>query len=333
MSLSHTRLLAAGHALPTTCLTNAQLVAQLAERGIETSADWIETRTGITQRYVVGEGENTATLARAAVENALHNAGLTAADVDVLLVATCTPNLTFPSTAAILHGQLGLKKTATVLDVNAACSGFIHALAVAQGLLKPGQTAVVVGAECFSKVVDWADRTTCVLFGDGAGAVILRAEAAPQQSPRGILGVELGADGTLAEALFSTGGVATTGTAGAVAMQGREVFKHAVRQMGQAAHAGGGSTLKACGKTVNEIDWLVPHQANVRILEAAAAGLGLPLDKVIITAPQHANTSAASIPLALSVAVADGRIKPGQLLLLQAFGAGFVWSEAAVVWG
>jgi 3-oxoacyl-[acyl-carrier-protein] synthase III len=318
-------LMATGHGLPHKTVSNAEIVEQLAAQGIQTSTDWIETRTGITQRYVVAEGESTFTLARTSVEQALHNAKLTPQDIDVLIVATCTPDLTFPSVAALIHGALGLKKSAVVLDVNAACSGFIHALAVAKGLLKAGQTAVVVGAECFSKVVDWADRTTCVLFGDGAGAVVMQCTQGPANT--GVLGINLGADGSMASALKSTGGVATTSSAGVVSMNGREVFKHAVRQM-STAHV-----LAEAGLTTADVDWLVPHQANVRILEAAAEGMNIPLSKVIITAPLHANTSAASIPLALHVAVSDGRLKPGQLLLLQAFGAGFVFSEALIRWG
>lgn len=323
------RLVSTGSALPARAVTNAELVADFAARGIETSAEWIESRTGITQRYIVGEGESTFTLARTAMERALAAAGLQVADVDVLVVATCTPDKTFPSVAALIHGALAMKPTAAVLDINAACSGFIHALAVARGLLKPGQNAVVIGAECFSKIVDWNDRATSVLFGDGAGAVVLRCDApGAGGTVAGILGLTLGAEGAMAPALMSSGGVATTQTAGYVQMNGREVFKHAVRQMG-----GMPAVLADAGLTPADVDWVVPHQANVRILEAAAAALGVDFSRVVVTVPVHANTSAASIPLALDVAVRDGRIRAGQKILLQAFGAGFVWSDALVIWG
>lgn len=312
-------VLSVAGALPRTCVSNARLVAQLAQKGVETSAEWIESRTGITQRYICAEGENTATLATQATQKALEKAGITPQDVDILVVGTCTPARVFPSTAALIHGALGLPAHAAVLDVNAACSGFLHSLAVAQGLLRTlphARTAVVVGADVFSPILDWADRSTCVLFGDGAGALVLSKTEAPNT---GLLGVSMGANGALADALTSTGH--------GVTMNGREVFKNAVRHMGTAP-----ALLAQHGLTLDNMDWFVPHQANARILSAAAEGLGVPQEKVIQTVQLHANTSAASIPLALAQASQDGRIQKGQLLLLQAFGAGLTWSEALLRW-
>ncbi len=335
MSLPYTsvpvRVVATGSALPATCLSNAQFIAR---HNIESSDDWIRSRTGITQRYMVNESESTFTLARDAAQRALQTAGVDAAQVGILLVATCTPNLTFPSVAAMVHGALGLPAQCVVLDVNAACSGFIHALSVANGLLQttPHTYALVVGAETFSNVLDYSDRTTSVLFGDGAGAILLKKDqSAPGSTPSGLLGFVLGADGTKGPDLQSTAGVAQGRTAGTVQMNGREVFKHAVRQMGSAADIE--AVLTPHNLTMADIDWVVPHQANLRIIEAAAQSLGMPMEKVIVTVDIHANTSAATIPLALDVAVRDGRIKPGQLVLLQAFGAGFAWSTAAIRWG
>ena len=332
MSLPHPtptiiRALATGSALPATCLSNAEFIAR---HNLESSDEWIVTRTGITQRYMVKDGESTFTLARDAAQRALHTAGVDAAQVGILLVATCTPNLTFPSVAAMVHGALGLPAGCVVLDINAACSGFVHALAVANGLLRTTAHtyALVVGAETFSNVLDYTDRTTSVLFGDGAGAVLLKKETGDQG---GLLGFVLGADGSKGPDLQSTAGVAQGRSAGTVSMNGREVFKHAVRQMGNPDDIA--AVLAPHNLSQADIDWVVPHQANLRIIEAAAQSLGMPMEKVIVTVDIHANTSAATIPLALDVAVRDGRIQPGNLLLLQAFGAGFAWSTAAVRWG
>jgi 3-oxoacyl-[acyl-carrier-protein] synthase-3 len=322
------RILSTGSALPAKSWSNAALIA---EKAIESNDDWIRERTGITQRYMVGEGETTFTLARNATQQALARAGLNPTDIGILIVATCTPDLTFPSVAALIHGDLGLPAACTVLDVNAACSGFIHALAVARGLLLTGnaQYAVVVGAETFSNLMDWTDRTTCVLFGDGAGAVVLKKdEAAP--NTEGLLAIELGAEGACAKELQSTNGVARGQKAGTVLMNGREVYKHAVRQMGNVDDAT--NLLAAAGLKLSDVDWIVPHQANLRIIEAAAKSLDIPMSKVVVTVDIHANTSAATIPLALDVAARDGRLQPGNLILLQAFGAGFAWSSALLRW-
>jgi len=318
----HYPILSTGSALPSRVIANADLMAM----GVDTNDAWIVSRTGIRQRHWCGDGESTGTLALAAARQALARAKVDDSRVAVLLVATCTPDRTFPSVAAHLHGQLGLPKHCVVLDVNAACSGFVHALGVAQALLRPGQVALVVGAERFSNLLDLTDRSTCVLFGDGAGAMVLGCEALPSgQLPRGLLGVQLGADGAQEASLFSSGGPGTTRTAGTVQMQGQEVFRHAVRQMGQVPEL-----LKQHGLTLADVQWLVPHQANVRILEAAREALGLRAEQVVVTVAEHANTSGASIPLALDNARA--RFKTGDVLLLQAFGAGFVWGSALIRW-
>lgn len=319
------RVVSTGSALPKAVWSNADLIAA---KGLDSDDAWIRERTGITQRYIAGEGESTFTLARDAARQALERAGVSPAQVGVLVVATCSPDLSFPSVAALVHGDLGFGQNCAVLDINAACSGFIHGLAVARGLLDTmgGEFAVVVGAETFSNLVDWNDRGTCVLFGDGAGAVVLKRES----GERGILALELGADGTCAPLLQSTGGVARGQVAGHVLMNGREVYKHAVRQMGDKAAAE--RVLAEAGLGLDDVDWVIPHQANARIIEAAAQGLGLPHDRVVVTVDRHANTSAASIPLALDVAVNDGRVKAGNVLLLQAFGAGFAWSSAVLRW-
>lgn len=325
------RLIGTGSALPATRLTNAELIAA---RGLESSDDWIRERTGITQRYFVGDGETTFTLARTAAERALQSAGINASQVGAIIVATCTPDLTFPSVAAMLQGALGMPAQGMALDVNAACSGFIHALAVANGILQtmPYQYALVIGAETFSNLLDFSDRATCVLFGDGAGAVVLKKEQESTQLGKiGLLGFDLGTDGTKACELQSTAGVARGRNAGTVQMNGREVYKHAVRQMGSKETVA--NLLAPHGLTAENIDWVVPHQANLRIIEAAAQSLGLPPEKVVVTVDKHANTSAATIPLALDVAARDGRLKQGDLVLLQAFGAGFAWSTAALYWG
>lgn len=320
----HFPLISTGCALPKACVSNADLVL----RGVDTSDEWIVTRTGIGQRYICGEGESTFTLARDAARQALERAGVDPAEVGVVVVATCTPDLTFPSVAAMVQGALGLPSACAAMDVNGACSGFVMALATARGLLMQGmgRYALVIGAETFSRVVDWNDRGTCVLFGDGAGAVVMeRAEGA---ASRGLLAVELGMDGTQVDALKSSGGVSSTQTAGVVLMNGKEVFRQAVRQMGEVPAA----LLAEAGVDLEDVDWLVPHQANRRILEAAAAHLGVDPAKLVITVDQHANTSAASIPLALDVAVQDGRIVSGDLVLMQAFGAGLGWGGAVVRW-
>lgn len=325
------RVIGTGSALPAKVWTNEALIAA---KGLESSDQWIQERTGIAQRYMVEEGETTFTLARDAVAKALDAAGVGADKVGVLVVATCTPDLTFPSVAALVHGALGLAHGCVVLDINAACSGFVHGLAVARGLMLAGKAefGVVVGAETFSNLLDWNDRTTSVLFGDGAGAVVLKKDmrVGGYEGRRGILSIEMGADGALAPQLQSSGGVARGRVAGTVQMNGREVYKHAVRQMGSVSEAEG--LLTEAGLTIGDVDWVVPHQANKRIIEAAAQSLGIGMDKVVVTVDQHANTSAATIPLALDVAVRDGRIKADDIVMLQAFGAGFAWSGAVIRW-
>jgi 3-oxoacyl-[acyl-carrier-protein] synthase-3 len=320
-------VVATGRALPARVWTNHDLIAA---RHLDSTPEWIESRTGIAQRYLVGEGESTFTLARDAARAALAKAGVAPSSVGVVIVATCTPDLTFPSVAALVQADLGVGTQAVVLDVNAACSGFVHALAVADGLMaaQTADYALVIGAETFSNVVDWSDRATCVLFGDGAGAVLLRK--VPVADGRGLLAYELGADGHFAPELCASHGVARGRQAGVVQMNGREVFRQAVRQMGDLAQAQ--ALLAQVGAQMDDVDWVVPHQANVRILDAAATELGVPRGKVVVTVDRHANTSAASIPLALDVAVEEGKIQTGQLLLLQAFGAGFVWSSAVLRW-
>lgn len=322
------RVVGTGHSLPNAPISNAAFIAKYA---LESTSEWVESRTGITQRYHVTAGQTTATLATAAAEEALHHAGLAAADIDAIVVATCTPDYTFPSVATLVQAALGVPAGTIALDVNAACSGFIAALSIAQGLFATQphmQNIVVIGAETFSNVIDTTDRGTAVLFGDGAGALVLKRNTS--QENRGLLYVQQGADGRQAELLHSGTGVAVGQKAGAVQMQGAAVYKHAVRQMGDAAVAE--TFLAQSGHTLADVNWLVPHQANARIIEAAAQALNLPMAKVVMTVAQHANTSAASIPLALYTAATDGRIKAGDLVLLQAFGAGFTWGMASLVW-
>jgi 3-oxoacyl-[acyl-carrier-protein] synthase-3 len=322
------RIVGVGHSLPNAPLSNAALIAQ---HGLESTPDWIESRTGITQRYFVAAGQTTSTLATAAAQAALAQAGLEASQIQAVLVATCTPDFTFPSVAALVQAALGVPAGAVALDVNAACSGFIAALSLAQGFFATQpqlRQVLVIGAETFSNVLDFTDRSTCVLFGDGAGAVVLSRNEADET--RGLLQIAQGADGTQASLLHSQHGVARGRQAGTVQMQGAAVFKHAVRQMGDKAQAE--ALLAQSGHSLAEVRWLVPHQANARILEAAAAALEFPIDKVISTVGHHANTSAASIPLALSVAQQEGKLQPGDLLLLQAFGAGFTWGAASLIW-
>ncbi|MFZ2587407.1 MAG: beta-ketoacyl-ACP synthase III [Alphaproteobacteria bacterium] len=342
-------LLTAAAALPRTCVSNAQLTTQLAEKGVVTSPEWIESRTGIQQRYVCEADETTFTLARDAALKALAQAGISPTQLGVIVVATCTPDLTFPSVAAMVHGAIGAGPTCAAMDINGACSGFLMALATAKGLLMQGHGthALIIGADTFSHVLDWSDRNTCILFGDGAGAVIMSREDTsetssppvrharagghpgfiPQTLPRGLLGVSLGTDGTQTTPLQSTGGVATTQTAGVTTMDGKRVFLHAVRQMGQTP-----PLLAELGLSIHDIDLLIPHQANARIIEAAAHHMGLPMSKVVLTVPHHANTSAASIPLAMAHALGTGHLHTGQTVLLQAFGAGFAWGSAVIRW-
>jgi 3-oxoacyl-[acyl-carrier-protein] synthase-3 len=323
------RIVATGHALPGQPISNATFITR---HHLESTPAWIESRTGITQRFMVTEGQTTATLATDAAREALSAAKVAATQIGAIVVATCTPDLTFPSVATLVQAALGVPAGVPALDINAACSGFIAALSMANGMFATQpelEFVLVIGAETFSNVIDYADRGTCVLFGDGAGAVILKRNRAGEA--RGLVAIQQGADGNQAMLLHSGTGVARGGKAGAVQMQGAAVYKHAVRQMGDKDSVT--AFLKQSGYSLKDVAWVVPHQANARIIEAAAAALDMPLEKVIVTVDQHANTSAASIPLALHTANTQGRFKAGDVLLLQAFGAGFTWGMASIVWG
>lgn len=309
-----------GSALPAHRVSNAEL----AER-VDTSDEWIVERTGIRFRHMVGEGESTSTLATEAARRALEAAGVAPGEVGLIVLATATPDQTFPATATIVQAALGIDDC-VAFDVAAVCSGFLYALSVADNMIRGGATdvALVIGAETFSKILDWEDRTTCVLFGDGAGAVVLRAGESEGSAPRGILATALHADGRHNQLLYVDGGPSTTGTVGKLRMKGQEVFKHAVVNLAGVLR----EVVEKSGVSMDEIDWVVPHQANRRILEATARKLGLPAERVIVTVDQHANTSAASVPLALDVAVRDGRIKQGDLVVFEAMGGGFTWGAA-----
>ncbi|MDJ0978825.1 MAG: beta-ketoacyl-ACP synthase III [Erythrobacter sp.] len=313
------RLLGSGSALPPRVVTNAEL----AEK-IDTSDEWIVARTGIRQRHIAGDGETTATLATQAARAALDDADLTPADIDLIIVATATPDNTFPATATKVQHALGCNG-GPAFDVAAVCSGFLYALATADSLLRTGGAtrALVIGAETFSRILDWEDRTTCVLFGDGAGAVVLEAPGldTARKGEAGILATRLHADGAQHDLLYVDGGPSSTQTVGHLRMKGREVFRHAVVNLAGVL----GEVLEDAGVSAEEIDWVVPHQANARILDATAKKLGIPPEKVIVTVDRHANTSAASVPLALDEARRDGRIKAGDLLMLEAMGGGFTW--------
>ncbi len=314
-----------GAALPKRVVTNREL-----EEMVETSDEWIVQRTGIRQRYVAGEGETTASLGAEAAQKALDNAGLTAADIDLIICATSTPDNTFPATAVNIQNRLGMHH-GFAFDVQAVCSGFVYAMSTADLYIRGGMAkrVLVIGAETFSRILDWTDRTTCVLFGDGAGALVLEAaEGAGENTDRGVLTSQLRSDGVHKEKLYVDGGPSTTGTVGHLRMEGREVFKHAVGMITDVIVA----AFDATGTTADDIDWLVPHQANRRIIDGSAKKLGIPLEKVVVTVDLHGNTSAASIPLALSVAAADGRIKKGDLVMLEAMGGGFTWGAVLLRW-
>jgi 3-oxoacyl-[acyl-carrier-protein] synthase-3 len=313
-----------GGYLPEKIVTNADLAERLS-----TSDEWIVQRTGIRQRHVAAVGELTSDLATAAARHALKSAGMTASDLDLIVLATATPDHTFPATATRVQAHLGMSRGAA-FDVQAVCTGFIYALATADALMRTGQarTALVIGAETFSRILDWQDRSTCVLFGDGAGAVVLRAVRAGGKGGRGILSSHLHSDGSNYRLLYVDGGPSTTGTAGYLRMEGREVFRHAVQRLAEVVD----EALAANGLTGSEIDWLVPHQANRRIIDSMAKKLAMTPDKVVVTIDRHANTSAASVPLALAEAVADGRIRQGQLVLLEAMGGGLTWGASLVRW-
>ncbi|WOE76658.1 beta-ketoacyl-ACP synthase III [Alterisphingorhabdus coralli] len=315
-------IIGTGSALPENCVSNDELAQQY---NIDTSDEWIRERSGIRQRYIAGETETTATLATAAARKALDAANMAATDIDLIIVATATPDNTFPATATKVQHMLGTAGS-IAFDVAAVCSGFVYAITVADAMLRAGQvrTALVIGAETFSRIMDWTDRTTCVLFGDGAGAVVLRAES--DAGDRGILASRLHADGSQHDLLYVDGGPSTTQTVGHLRMQGREVFRQAVGNLSSVMH----EVLDDAGLTPADIDWVVPHQANQRILDATVRKLGLQQDKLIVTVDSHANTSAASVPLALDTGVRDGRITPGDLLILEAMGGGFTWGAVAL---
>ena len=314
-----------GASLPARVLTNKEL-----ESKVETSDEWIVQRTGIRQRYIAGEGETTASLGAAAAQAALDRAGLSAQDIDLIILATSTPDNTFPASAVDIQKRLGIHHGAA-FDVQAVCSGFVFAMTTADAYLRGGlaKRAIVIGAETFSRLLDWNDRTTCVLFGDGAGAVVLEAqESQGETSDRGILTAHLRSDGAHKEKLYVDGGPSSTGTVGHLKMEGREVFKHAVGMITDVITA----AFDATGLSIDQLDWLVPHQANIRIIEGSAKKLGIPMEKVVVTVGEHGNTSAASIPLALAKAAGDGRIKQGDLVLLEAMGGGFTWGSVLLRW-
>lgn len=323
--MNGSRLIGTGSALPRRVVTNAEL----AER-VDTSDDWIVERTGIRQRYIAEPDETTATLAIAAARAALEDAGVDASSIGLITLATATPDNTFPATATKVQAALGCNG-GIAFDVAAVCSGFLYALATANSLLRTGMAkrALVIGAETFSRILDWEDRTTCVLFGDGAGAVVLEAPSADPVADKnlpGILGTRLHADGSCHDLLYVDGGPSTTQTVGHVRMKGREVFRHAVVNLSDVLK----EVIEETGISVDEIDWVVPHQANARILDATAKKLGISPEKVVVTVQQHANTSAASVPLALDVARKDGRIKAGDLVMLEAMGGGFTWGASLI---
>jgi 3-oxoacyl-[acyl-carrier-protein] synthase-3 len=319
------RAVGCGHYLPARVVTNEELAAR-----VETSDDWIRTRTGIRRRHIAAEGERTSDLAARAAEQALAAAGLGASDLDALIVATATPDQTFPSTATRVQHAIGMQR-GFAYDLQAVCAGFIFALANANGLILSGQAerVMVIGAETFSRILDWDDRATCVLFGDGAGAVILeRAEGTGAPADRGVLATCLHSDGAHNRILYVSGGPSTTQEAGVLQMEGREVFRHAVVKLAEVAE----EVMAKAGVSAADLDWMVPHQANLRIIESTAKKAGLPMSKVVVTVQDHGNTSAASIPLALSVAVSDGRIRPGDLLLMEGIGGGLAWGAALLRW-
>jgi 3-oxoacyl-[acyl-carrier-protein] synthase III len=307
-----------GSALPANKVSNAKLAET-----VDTSDEWITERTGIKFRHIAGPDETTATLGAEAARCALAAANMEASDIDLIIVATATPDQTFPASATIVQNLLGANG-GVAFDVAAVCSGFLYSFSVAESMIRAGsaQNALVIGSETFSRILDWEDRTTCVLFGDGAGAVVLSGEVGTS----GALGTKLHADGQHNELLYVDGGPSTTGTVGKLRMKGQEVFRHAVTNLASVM----GEALDAAGVQAADVDWVVPHQANARIIDATVRKLGLPKDKVIVTVDQHANTSAASVPLALDVAVRDGRIKKGDLIVLEAMGGGFTWGASVV---
>ena len=314
-----------GHYLPDRIVPNAHFEAL-----VDTSDEWIRTRSGIERRHFAADGQTTSDLATRAAHAALENAGLEAGDIDGIIVATSTPDLTFPSVATMVQAELGMTR-GFAFDVQAVCAGFIYALCTADAMIVSGQARrlLVIGAETFSRIMDWTDRSTCVLFGDGAGALILGAgDGAGTSDDRGILATDLNSDGRYRDMLYVDGGVSSTGTAGKLRMQGNPLFRQAVEKLTQTADA----ALAKADLTAQDVAWIVPHQANIRIIQGTAKKMGVPMERVILTVQDHGNTSAASIPLAMSVGVSDGRIKQGDLLLSEAIGGGLAWGAVALRW-
>ena len=324
-SVTRARIIGSGSYLPANIVTNDDLA-----RRVDTSDEWIRERTGIRQRHIAVEGEKTSDLALGAARAALTDAGIDAGELDMIIVATTTPDESFPATATVVQARLGMHRGAA-FDLQAVCSGFIYGLSVADSLIRTGaaRTILLIGAETMSRLLDWSDRTTCVLFGDGAGAVVLQAHAGKgDNSDQGVLNTRLFSDGRLHDMLYADGGVSSTQTAGKLRMQGKEVFKHAVTNISGAVTA----SAEAAGIAIADIDWFVPHQANQRILDGIARKLAIDPAKVVSTVALHGNTSAASVPLALVAAVQDGRIKRGDLVLLEAMGGGFTWGAGLIRW-
>ncbi len=324
MSSGQSIILGCGAYLPEKILTNDDLAAM-----VDTSDEWIVQRTGIHRRHIVADGEMTSDLATAAAKRALASAGLSADDIDLIIVATTTPDYTFPATAVAVQRKLGISHGAA-FDVQAVCSGFVYALTMADSLIKAGQArrALVIGAESMSRLLDWTDRSTCVLFGDGSGAVIVGQGGTSDDPGRGIIAARLRSDGQHQDKLHTDGGVSSTRTVGHLRMEGREVFRYAVGMITDVIE----DCFATAGITADDIDWFVPHQANIRIIDGSAKKLGIPSEKVVRTVQDHGNTSAASIPLALTTAVEDGRIKRGDLVLLEAMGGGFTWGALLLRW-
>jgi 3-oxoacyl-[acyl-carrier-protein] synthase-3 len=317
--------LGVGHYLPARIVPNAEF-----EQSLDTSDEWIRSRSGIERRRFAAEGETTSQMAGHAARAALANAGIAAADIDGIIVATSTPDLTFPSVATMVQSDLGMTR-GFAFDVQAVCAGFIYALSTANAMIVAGQAErlLVIGAETFSRIMDWSDRSTCVLFGDGAGAVVLEAqEGAGKNTDRGILSVDLNSDGRYRDMLYVDGGVSSTGSAGKLRMQGNALFRQAVEKLAATAE----TALGKIGLSGADVDWVVPHQANIRIIQGTAKKLDLPMERVVVTVQDHGNTSAASIPLALSVAVNEGRIKRGDLVLSEAIGGGLAWGAVVLRW-
>jgi 3-oxoacyl-[acyl-carrier-protein] synthase-3 len=314
-----------GHYLPERIVPNSEF-----EQSLDTTDEWIRTRSGIERRHFAAEGELTSDLAIRAATAALLDAGMDASAIDAIVVATSTPDQTFPSTATKVQAALGMTR-GFAFDVQAVCAGFVFALANANALILSGQarTVIVIGAETFSRIMDWTDRSTCVLFGDGAGALVLEAEDAPgTAADRGILATDLHSDGRFNDLLYVDGGVSSTQTAGVLRMEGREIFKHAVQKLAQTAE----SALEKAGLTPADVDWIVPHQANLRIIRSTAQKMGVPMERVVVTVQDHGNTSAASIPLAMSVGKSRGQIVQGDLLVAEAIGGGLAWGSVVLRW-